>query len=143
MICTFYVILCRTAGTYVIFMQLCKANCTYFCSWNIHGIKKIPQNQYHVYPDSWSKCWPSYHPLKLPPRHTPPSPRSIERPTLFCIMSIFQSLCSIECPTLFCTMSVFQDFGSDIFLLHIIYSLFSVLFCLHYTVINLLYRKFT
>lgn len=82
-------------------------------------------------------------PLKLPPCHTPPSPRSIERPTLFCIMSIFQSLCSIEWPTLFCTMSVFPDFGSDIFLLHIIYSLFSVLFCLHYTVINLLYRKFT
>lgn len=109
-------------------------------SWNK---KKIPQNQYHVYPHSWSKCWPSYHPLKLPPCHTPPSPRSIERPTLFCIMSIFQSLCSIEWPTLFCTMSVFPDFGSDIFLLHIIYSLFSVLFCLHYTVINLLYRKFT
>lgn len=39
-------------------------------------------------------------------------------------------------------MSVFPDFCSDIFLLHIIYNFFC-LFCLHYTVINLLYRKFT
>lgn len=128
---------------YVIFMQLCKATCTYFCSWNIHGIKKNPPKPIPCISTLLIQVLTKLPPPKAPPCHTPPSPRSIERPTLFCIMSIFQSLCSIEWPTLFCTMSVFPDFGSDIFLLHIIYSLFPVLFCLHYTVINLLYRKFT
>lgn len=83
---------------------------------------------------------------KLPPpcstAITPQSHRSIEQLTLFCIMSVFPSLCSIEQPSVICTMSVFPDFCSDIFLLHIIYNFFC-LFCLHYTVINLLYRKFT
>lgn len=130
--------------------------------WYVRHIYAIVQSNLHLFlfmEHSWNKKNPpkpipcistlliqvltKLPPPKAPPCHTPPSPRSIERPTLFCIMSIFQSLCSIECPTLFCTMSVFPDFGSDIFLLHIIYSLFSVLFCLHYTVINLLYRKFT
>lgn len=81
-------------------------------------------------------------PLPCSTAITPQSHRSIEQLTLFCIMSVFPSLCSIEQPSVFRMMSVFPDFCSDIFLLHIIYNFFC-LFCLHYTVINLLYRKFT
>lgn len=127
----------------MIFMQLCKATCTYICSWRIHEIKKKSPKTNTILS---TLRLPIQVLTKLPPpcstAITPQSHRSIEQLTLFCIMSVFPSLCSIKQPSVFCMMSVFPDFCSDIFLLHIIYNFFC-LFCLHYTVINLLYRKFT
>lgn len=81
---------------------------------------------------------------KLPPpcstAITPQSHRSIEQLTLFCIMSVFPSLCSIKQPSVWCRYS--QIFVV-IFFYYTLFTIFFCLFCLHYTVINLLYRKFT
>lgn len=118
---------------YVIFMQLCKATCTYICSWRIHEIKKkIPQNQYHIIhaeaPD------PSADQVTTPMLHRHNSPVTSQHRAADIILYnvIFPSLCSIEQPSVFRMMSVFPDFCSDIFLLHIIYNFFLfVLFTLH------------
>lgn len=128
---------------YVIFMQLCKAiNLHLYLfmenSWNKK--KKSPKTNTILS----TLRLPIQVLTKLPPpcstAITPQSHRSIEQLTLFCIMSVFPSLCSIKQPSVWCRYS--QIFVV-IFFYYTLFTIFFCLFCLHYTVINLLYRKFT
>lgn len=106
-------------------------------SWNK---KKIPQNQYHIIhaeaPD------PSADQVTTPMLHRHNSPVTSQHWAADIILYNVSFPITLQHKAAVSMMSLFPDFCSDIFLLHIIYNFFC-LFCLHYTVINLLYRKFT
>lgn len=116
---------------YVIFMQLCKATCTYICSWRIHEIKKkIPQNQYHIIhaeaPD------PSADQVTTPVLHRHNSPVTSQHRAADIILYNVSFPVTLQHKAAVSMMSLFPDFCSDIFLLHIIYNFFLfVLFTLH------------